>query len=231
MAVASSLAITGVDVLGGQPFTTWLVPAAMLVLRAALFVIFVVILAVLRGALDREKASARTDPLTGVSNRRHFVELTTPDLSLARRYRRPLTIAYLDLDNFKQVNDRLGHRAGDEVLRLVAGTLRSRLRVTDAVGRLGGDEFAICLPETGAEAAMTVLGQLREDVAANLPDECRFVTLSVGRDGNLRLSPGYRGRAARAHRLRALRGEAGGQEPPHPRGGPGLTRSPLRWAW
>jgi diguanylate cyclase (GGDEF)-like protein len=180
MGIASALAITVGTVLVGQRFSTWLIPAAMLVLRAALFMVFVVLLAVLRRTLDREREQARTDPLTGVSNRRHFAELTLADLALSRRYERALTVAYLDLDNFKQVNDRFGHRAGDELLRTVARTIRSRLRFTDAVGRLGGDEFAICLPETGADAATVVLEQLREDVAAALPAELRFVTLSIG---------------------------------------------------
>jgi diguanylate cyclase (GGDEF)-like protein len=180
MAVASAVSITGGDVLGGEPYSTWLIPASLLVLRVVLFGVFVGLLAVLRRAVDREKESARTDVLTGVSNRRHFVELTAADLGFSRRYNRPMTIAYLDLDNFKQVNDQLGHRAGDELLRSVARTIRSRLRVTDAVGRLGGDEFAICLPETGAEAATVVLGELRNHVAAALPEACRFVTISIG---------------------------------------------------
>jgi diguanylate cyclase (GGDEF)-like protein len=180
IALLSAISLTLGSVLGGLPYGTWLVPASMLVLTAALLVAFAVLLAVLRRALDREKEFARTDPLTGVSNRRHFVDLAAADLALARRYQRPLTVAYIDLDNFKEVNDRLGHRAGDELLNTVARTIRRRLRVTDAVGRLGGDEFAICLPETGADAATKVLGKLREDVAAALPETCRFVTLSVG---------------------------------------------------
>ena len=152
----------------------------MFVLRTALFLVFVEVVSALRHALDREKESARTDPLTGVSNRRHFIELTGAALAFARRYRRPMTIAYLDLDSFKQINDRLGHQAGDEVLRAVAHTIRNRLRATDVVGRLGGDEFAICLPETGSEAAALLLGKLREDCAAALPENCRSVTVSMG---------------------------------------------------
>jgi diguanylate cyclase (GGDEF)-like protein len=176
----SSIFGIGSDLLAGQQYSSWIVLTIVIVLRTALFLVFVEVIAALRHALDREKESARTDSLTSVSNRRHFIELTGAALAFARRYRRPMTIAYLDLDNFKQINDRLGHQAGDEVLRAVARTVRARLRVTDVVGRLGGDEFAICLPETGAEAAALVLGKLRQECTAALPENARSVTVSMG---------------------------------------------------
>ena len=176
----SSVAGIGSDLLAGEQFTSSIVLLIVFVLRTALFLVFVEVIAALRHALERERESARTDSLTGVSNRRHFIELAGAALAFARRYRRPMTIAYLDLDNFKQINDRLGHQAGDEVLRAVARTVRSRLRVTDVVGRLGGDEFAICLPETGAEMAALVLGKLREECTAALPENARSVTVSMG---------------------------------------------------
>ncbi|HVO34072.1 MAG TPA: GGDEF domain-containing protein, partial [Gemmatimonadales bacterium] len=179
-ALLSSVAGVGSDLLAGQRFSSWPALVIEFVLRTALFLVFVEVIAALRHALDREKESARTDPLTGVSNRRHFIELTSAALAFARRYRRPMTIAYLDLDSFKQINDRFGHQTGDEVLRAVAHTVHNRLRATDVVGRLGGDEFAVCLPETGAEAAALVLGRLREDCTAALPESCRSVTVSVG---------------------------------------------------
>jgi diguanylate cyclase (GGDEF)-like protein len=179
-ALLGSVAGIGSDLLAGQHYSSSLVLAIVFVLRTALFLVFVEVVAALRHALDREKESARTDPLTGVSNRRHFIELTGTALAFARRYRRPMTIVYLDLDNFKQINDQLGHQAGDEVLRAVAHTIRTRLRATDVVGRLGGDEFAVCLPETAAEAASQVLGKLREECTAALPENRRSVTVSVG---------------------------------------------------
>ena len=182
MAVALLGVVLGIggDLLAGEHYSSPTVLGVVIVLRVALFLVFVEVVAALRHAIDREKESARTDPLTGVSNRRHFFELTAATLAFARRYRRPLTVAYLDLDSFKDINDRLGHQAGDEVLRTVAHAIRNRLRVTDVVGRLGGDEFAICLPETGAEAAATVLGHLREDCTSALPEARRSVTISMG---------------------------------------------------
>jgi len=180
MAILGSVAGIGGDLLAGERYSSGLVLVIVLVLRTVLFLVFVEVVAALRHALEREKESARTDSLTGMSNRRHFLELTAATLAFARRYRRPMTVAYLDLDNFKDINDRLGHQAGDEVLRTVAHAIRNRLRVTDVVGRLGGDEFAICLPETGAEAAATVLGQLREHCIQALPESRRSVTVSMG---------------------------------------------------
>lgn len=180
LAVAAAVLSTAGDLAGGAAYASWLVPWTMMLLWAGMFIAFVLVLSQLRRALDREKEMARVDSLTGVANRRQFVELATIELSRSRRHGRPLTMAYLDLDNFKQVNDQRGHAAGDALLQAVAGALRGRLRLTDTIGRMGGDEFAICLPETGATAAETVLSDLRLQVAAALPEGAAPVTLSMG---------------------------------------------------
>jgi diguanylate cyclase (GGDEF)-like protein len=180
LAVASSALSVGGDALAGEPYSSALVPWTMLLLWVALFTVFVLVLTQLKRALEREQGLARIDALTTVANRRHFVELAAAELSRAKRHGRPMTVAYLDLDNFKQVNDQLGHEMGDELLRTVATAMRNRLRVTDSVGRMGGDEFAICLPETGMQAGSKVLGELRRQVLEALPEACRMATLSVG---------------------------------------------------
>jgi diguanylate cyclase (GGDEF)-like protein len=100
---------------------------------------------------------AHTDELTGMSNRRHFLQLLETELARARRYRHPLSLAMLDLDHFKRVNDGYGHPAGDEVLKHFAGFLHRQLRTIDVVGRLGGEEFAVLLPETRRDDAVFVL--------------------------------------------------------------------------
>jgi diguanylate cyclase (GGDEF)-like protein len=121
-------------------------------------------LALLRSVLDQERALARTDPITGVGNARDFSERLTAEMARCRRYGRPFSVAYIDLDDFKQVNDRLGHDAGDRLLRLAGATIREAIRESDAVGRLGGDEFVVLFPETGGDAASAagekVLGAL-----------------------------------------------------------------------
>ncbi|HXY69457.1 MAG TPA: GGDEF domain-containing protein [Gemmatimonadales bacterium] len=180
LAVASAALSVGGDVAYGAHYRSWIIPWTMALLWAVLFVVFVLVLTELKRALEREQELARLDALTTVNNRRHFEELAAQELARAKRGGRPLTVAYVDLDNFKQVNDRLGHGAGDVLLQAVAATMQHRLRITDALGRMGGDEFAICLPETGVAAARTVLDDLRHQVLAALPENCRFVTISIG---------------------------------------------------
>lgn len=133
-----------------------------------------------RSLLEREKALSRTDGLTGLANVRAFRAALALESETSRRRGRPLTLAYIDLDNFKCVNDRHGHSRGDELLREVAQVLRASLRVTDVAARMGGDEFAICLPETGPEQARALLERLRGTMAEALaPGDCR-VSASIG---------------------------------------------------
>jgi diguanylate cyclase (GGDEF)-like protein len=103
-------------------------------------------IAVLMGQLarmyDLERSLARTDPLTGLANRRAFVDAL--DLAL-RAGRQPITVVYLDVDDFKRINDRFGHPAGDQVLMDVADLMRAECRAADLPARLGGDEFALLL--------------------------------------------------------------------------------------
>jgi diguanylate cyclase (GGDEF)-like protein len=117
--------------------------------------------AALRRAYSLEQAMARTDPLTGAANRRQFTDALQSELHRSSRYRHPLTLAYADIDNFKSVNDRLGHPAGDRLLKTVVETIRATIRETDLLGRLGGDEFALLLPETGSDEALRVLEKCR----------------------------------------------------------------------
>jgi two-component system, cell cycle response regulator len=102
------------------------------------------------------------DGLTKVSNRAYFEERLTEELLRAKRYNRPLTLALLDVDRFKQFNDTYGHPAGDEALRAVGSLLRRAVRRTDVVARYGGEEFAIILPETPAESALPKLEAIRQ---------------------------------------------------------------------
>jgi diguanylate cyclase (GGDEF)-like protein len=136
--------------------------------------------AALRRLLQREKELSGTDHLTGVMNRRAFGERVTEEIVRSERYARPFSLAYMDLDNFKALNDTCGHTAGDRLLRTVAMTLKSNLRSSDILARLGGDEFGVLLPETGAVSAASVLRKAQEKVAEALgKGECE-VTLSIG---------------------------------------------------
>jgi len=129
-----------------------------------------------QGQLQRLAAH---DPLTGALNARAFAERLTQELDRNRRYNRPLALLYLDLDDFKAVNDRHGHQTGDAVLRLVADATRSAVRQSDIIGRLGGDEFAVLMPETEgpvAHAAATRLASGIRTVFRGTPS----VTASIG---------------------------------------------------
>jgi diguanylate cyclase (GGDEF)-like protein len=121
-------------------------------------------LSALHEAYTRERQSARTDPLTGVANSRAFHESANLELMRARRLGYPLTLLYLDLDNFKTVNDTRGHRAGDELLMKIGHALKDALRATDLVGRLGGDEFAVLLPNTNQDQATRVIRKIEQAV-------------------------------------------------------------------
>src|SRR6185437_7029976 len=132
---------------------------------------------------ERLRRLTSKDELTDALSRGRFFEVAREELARALRYGRPLAMAMLDLDRFKSINDTFGHRAGDEVLRGVAGLMNHGTRGQDQVGRYGGEEFAILLPETTLEAAREVLERTRQAIG-----ELRFhfsgklvsVTASVG---------------------------------------------------
>jgi diguanylate cyclase (GGDEF)-like protein len=108
----------------------------------------------LEAANQRLMMMATTDPLTGLLNRHAFNERMPQEFTLARRYNHPLSVLLLDLDNFKQCNDRFGHDAGDQILALFAHLLRNAVRETDMVVRYGGEEFLVLLPQTDAADAV-----------------------------------------------------------------------------
>jgi len=110
------------------------------------------------------KEYAYTDPLTEIPNRRFYFERLLQEVSRARRTNRPLTLALLDLDFFKQANDVAGHHGGDQVLKCFARLLRENLRQEDVVCRIGGDEFAIIFPETRANHATVFFDRVRGKV-------------------------------------------------------------------
>jgi len=134
----------------------------------------------LRGALEREKNVARIDFLTGVLNRRGFYEMAGTESQRSRRYKRPLSLVYVDIDNFKGVNDSLGHESGDELLTHVAAAIQGAVRGTDVVGRLGGDEFSVLLPETDHENGMVVVEKVRRQLRESMRKRNWPVTFSVG---------------------------------------------------
>ncbi len=134
-------------------------------------------------AESRLQQLARTDELTSVSNRRHYLEVSEPEFKRARRHERPLSVIMLDADHFKIINDSYGHQVGDLVLSELARECQRRLRDNDVIGRIGGEEFAITLPETSASAARRVAERIHEalaDVEIPLDTGSLRFTVSMG---------------------------------------------------
>jgi len=120
----------------------------------------------LREHLRQRSAQAMSDPLTGVASRLAYEERVAAEHARSRRYGTPLALLVVDVDHFKAVNDRFGHKAGDKALTLIAKLLRQALRGTDLLARYGGEEFVVLLPEAPAETAAAVSDKLRRAVAA-----------------------------------------------------------------
>lgn len=120
----------------------------------------------LKSLLEREASLARVDPLTGLQNGRAFREHVTQDLARARRDEKAVTLMYIDIDNFKRVNDRHGHAAGDALLAEIAAVIRRTLRESDHAARLGGDEFALLLWDADTRIGDLVAKRLIDDIRA-----------------------------------------------------------------
>jgi diguanylate cyclase (GGDEF)-like protein len=175
-----TVAWMGSNYLAGLTYSVpgvWVFNTAM---HGASFLVVGLLLAELKNALAHEKELNRLDPLTALPNARAFHEEARRMLSAGRRKQRPVTIAYIDLDNFKAVNDTHGHHAGDELLVRVAEAIRRCTRITDLSARMGGDEFVLLLPETGPAEARMAFDRLRGFIAHTLAKTPYPVTASIG---------------------------------------------------
>ena len=148
--------------------------------RFGFFIIITTLLVRLRQVLEHEQILSRTDPLSGVLNSRAFYALVAAEIERHRRHRRPFSLVYIDLDNFKSINDLCGHTTGDKLLKIIASTIAENLRVIDAVARLGGDEFAILLLETPADAAQLAMERMQTLLLATMRQQQWPVTFSIG---------------------------------------------------
>ncbi len=149
-------------------------------IRLATTVLFVVLLANLKASLARVNLLARKDALTDLANRGSFYELANQEILRCKRYGGAISIAFIDLDKFKALNDRSGHDVGDEALRVVAQTLRAQLRSTDLPARLGGDEFAVMLPGLDARGASQATQILQSRLLSAMEHRGWPITFSIG---------------------------------------------------
>ncbi len=132
--------------------------------------------------IEKLKRESLKDSLTGIWNRRYFDSQIRKLISASKRFSRPFSLIYFDVDNFKDINDRFGHAAGDNALVLIAGVMTETLRAHDTLFRLGGDEFAILAENTPRESALGLVGRIKNAVTTGKIDgapDTRMV-LSVG---------------------------------------------------
>jgi diguanylate cyclase (GGDEF)-like protein len=151
-----------------------------LLIRAVFYVIVTYLVAELQKARREERLAARTDFVTGAVNARYFHELLQMEVERIRRYPHPFTVVYIDIDNFKLVNDLFGHQTGDEVLHYIARELKAQLRSTDIVARVGGDEFALLLPSARQPEAQVVISKVHPHLLRMMKQRSWPVTFSMG---------------------------------------------------
>jgi diguanylate cyclase (GGDEF)-like protein len=156
------------------------IPIWNIVSKFGFLLIFANILAALKKVIEKERELARTDHLTGVANRRYFFEVADMETKRARRHDRPFSVTYMDIDDFKAINDSHGHSVGDLLLQTISKTIKSNVRDIDVVARLGGDEFAILMPETDSDSAYAVVARLQESLMRTVRKNLWQVSFSIG---------------------------------------------------
>lgn len=177
---ASATAWLTSDLLSKSIQDNLLIHACNVVVHFGFFLVVGLLLSALRQSLDKERSYNRTDYLTKAVSRRFFFDLIQMEIDRLARYRRPFSLLYFNLDNFKILNERRGQAVGDQVLCLMVDCLRLHLRTTDTVSRLGGDEFAVLLPETARPEAEVVTQKLRDELYQIMRSHDFQVTFSVG---------------------------------------------------
>lgn len=149
-------------------------------IRFGFYGVVTILLTELHSALEEERLLANTDPLTGALNRRSFNELAEKKMIHAEVNGHPYTVVYIDLDNFKPINDKQGHSIGDLVLKAVVDTIQKQIRVADIFARFGGDEFAILLADIGQDDAKRIVQRLRKVLLEKMDMHVWDVTFSIG---------------------------------------------------
>lgn len=168
------------DVGSGHVYSSPALPYWNAAVRLGYFLSVAYLAGRLREEREVQERLARTDALTNLYNRRAFLEFADRECRRTRRAGTSLTMAYIDLDHFKIVNDQYGHGVGDELLRVVGQALQSHSRASDTVARLGGDEFAVLLPDTDLQGAKVFLEGMRGRLLKSMRARRWPVTFSIG---------------------------------------------------
>ena len=180
ISIISAAAWTIAEITAGRFYSHLFIHFWNTISMLGFFLIVAILLDRLKTNLNHERVLARIDYLTGAMNPRSFYELLEIEIERSNRYGHPFTIAYIDMDNFKKINDQFGHLEGDNVLRIFADTMKSNLRKTDAVARLGGDEFVVLLPETDNKAAKQTIEKIKKSISKNKNLKDYSTTFSTG---------------------------------------------------
>lgn len=161
--------------------TGQLMPLALeLTSKTIIYLFFALLVSEMRKLMDTLEELASVDPLTRANSGRYFYEFGSTEIARAQRSKQPLTLAFIDLDNFKDVNDTLGHQQGDALLVDIAATIKANLREGDVLGRLGGDEFAILLTQTDQALAKVILSRMQANLLHAIQPYNTQVTFSIG---------------------------------------------------
>jgi diguanylate cyclase (GGDEF)-like protein len=180
VAVTSCLATPVEAVLSG--FRLDSLPVALWngAVRLSVFCIVLYLMEKVHDLMTRLQEQALSDELTGLANLRAFHDVAAKEIERSRRFDHELSLAYIDIDDFKGANDRLGHEAGDRMLIALASLALATVRSVDTVARIGGDEFVIVMPETGADAALPLVTRLREAFSRVATVGAAAATCSIG---------------------------------------------------
>jgi diguanylate cyclase (GGDEF)-like protein len=180
ISAASAISWFSADFLSGNRYLNPSLYVWNTLFRLGFFLVVTLLLSALQQAYIVNQELAQTDYVTGAISVRHFYELTRIEIGRFRRYQHPFSLVYIDLDNFKAINDHLGHITGDKLLRVLVENIQQQIRPTDVLARLGGDEFALLLPETGVEQIKIFIGRLHSSLANEMLRKGWMVTLSMG---------------------------------------------------
>jgi diguanylate cyclase (GGDEF)-like protein len=174
--IASAIVWLFADITAAQSSLFSLFPVWNSFIRLAFFLIITFLLSSLKSSLNL----AHIDHLTSAINSRYFYEIVQMEINRFQRNQRPFTVAYIDIDNFKAVNDQFGHKVGDQVLITLVNSVSKVIRKSDFVARLGGDEFAVLFPETDQEAAQIIFSKIQNSFMEAVEQKNWSITFSVG---------------------------------------------------
>lgn len=180
VSIISSAAWLSADITSGHQYSHILIPFWNMLMRLMVFIIIVILSSKVKKELELERILSRLDTLTGLNNSRFFMEQVKIEENRSLRFKRPFTVSYIDIDNFKQVNDTFGHGKGDILLQDLGKNIKECIRVYDVAARLGGDEFVILFPETDKKQAQEAINKIKSNVEKNLRKHLDSLTLSIG---------------------------------------------------